>query len=88
VQQVFTMVDLILKILYRNPETWSSQWIIGIVDKKQLYSSDNHLIEVKNLENKTIGKEDILEFTELEEKRTYVIDKTTLFQWNPDNTKT
>ena len=70
--------DLICKILFRSEGRQATQWILGVVDKKQLFSSMNSFIEVKNYGNKVIGKEDILEVRVYKEYKTVVIDKGSL----------
>lgn len=67
--------DLICKILFRNTEMKHAQWVLGVVDKAQLFSPINSFIEVKNYGNKIIGKGDIEEVRIYREYESIVIDK-------------
>jgi len=73
-----TSKDLILKILYQDAEMKTAQWVIGMVDSEQFYSIDNHLIEVKNRNSVTIGKQDIEDVIICKEYHRVVIDKNSL----------
>ena len=54
------------------------RWILGVVDREQLFSPVNSFIEVKNYGNKVIGKEDIMEIKIYKEHESVVIDKISL----------
>jgi hypothetical protein len=56
----------------------TSQWVLGVVDKAQLFSPINSFIEVKNYGNKVICKEDIEEVRIYKEYESVVIDKDRL----------
>ena len=56
----------------------TAQWILGVVDKEQLFSPINSFIEVKNYGNKVIGKEDIETIKIYREYESVVIDKNSL----------
>ena len=51
--------NLICKIYFFDAEWNDTKKIIGVVDKKQLFSPLNDFIEVKNYGNKTISKNDV-----------------------------
>jgi hypothetical protein len=70
--------DLICKILFQSAEMRTAQWILGVVDKEQLFSPINNFIEVKNYGNKVISKGDIEEVKIYKEYESVVIDKTSL----------
>jgi len=70
--------DLICRILFQSPDMRTAQWILGVVDKDQLFSTINSFIEVKNYGNKVIGKEDIEEIKIYREYESVVIDKNSL----------
>ena len=59
------------------------RWILGVVDREQLFSPVNSFIEVKNYGNKVIGKEDIMEIKIYKEHESVVIDKTNLSVHRP-----
>ncbi len=58
--------DLIVKILFNEPEINRVLWIIGVVDEGQLNSNENNFILIKNYYNKTIYKDNIIDFNILE----------------------
>jgi hypothetical protein len=70
--------DLICKISFRSTELQTVLWIIGVVDKKQLFSPINSFIEVKNYGNKVIGKDNIEEIIIYQEYKSIVVDKNSL----------
>ena len=70
--------DLICKIMFQSPEMRTPLWIIGVIEKEQLFSSVNGFIEVKNYGKKTICKEDIVKIIIYKEHQTVVIDKNSL----------
>ena len=70
--------DLICKILFQETKMNVVRWILGVVDREQLFSPVNSFIEVKNYGNKVIGKEDIMEIKIYKEHESVVIDKISL----------
>jgi len=70
--------DLICKILFQEAKVNTTRWVLGVVDKEQLFSPVNRFIEVKNYGNKVIGKEDIVEIKIYKEYESVVIDKISL----------
>ncbi len=70
--------DLICKVLFQTAEIRTPQWVLGIVDKEQLFSPINSFIEVKNYGNKVISKENIEEIIIYKEYENVVIDKNNL----------
>lgn len=70
--------DLICRILFQSPDMRIAQWILGVVDKEQLFLPINRFIEVKNYGDKVICKEDIEEIKIYREYESVVIDKTSL----------
>jgi len=70
--------NLICKIYFFDAEWNATKKIIGVVDKKQLFSPLNNFIEVKNYGNKTISKNDVVRVIVYEEQSELVIVKGTL----------
>ena len=70
--------DLVCKILFRSSGPQTNLWILGVVNKEQLFSPLNSFIEVKNYGNKVIGKEDIVEIIIYKEQESIVVDKNSL----------
>ena len=70
--------SLICKISFFDSEFNAVKKIIGVVDKKQLFSITNNFIEVKNYGNKTISKHDVERVIVYEKQRELVIAKNTL----------
>ena len=69
---------LICKIYFFDSEFNTVKKIIGVVDKKQLFSMVNDFIEVKNYGNKIISKHDVERIFVYEEQMELVIAKNTL----------
>ncbi len=70
--------NLICKIYFFDAEWNATKKIIGVVDKKQLFSPLNSFIEVKNYGNKTISKHDVERVIVYEKQSEIVIAKGTL----------
>ena len=70
--------DLICKIYFFDAEWNATKKIIGVVNKKQLFSPLNSFIEVKNYGNKTISKNDVERVIVYEEQSELVIAKNSL----------
>ncbi len=70
--------DLICKIYFFDTEWNATKKIIGVVNKKQLFSPLNSFIEVKNYGNKTISKNDVERVIVYEEQSELVIAKNSL----------
>lgn len=51
--------DLICKIYFYDKERKKMKKIIGVVDKNQIFSSQEEIIELKNYGNKTISKNNL-----------------------------
>ena len=67
----------------------TAQWILGLVDREQLSSPDNSLIEVKNFKyTKTIGKADIHDIKFCKEYDGVVIDKDSFAIYRPVSMET
>jgi len=70
--------NLICKIYFFDAEWNATKKIIGVVDKKQLFSPLNSFIEVKNYGNKTISKDDVERVIVYEKQSEIVIAKDSL----------
>ena len=70
--------NLICKIYFFDAEWKTTKKIIGVVDKKQLFSPLNSFIEVKNYGNKTISKNDVERVIVYEKQSEIVIAKNGL----------
>jgi len=70
--------DVVCNVLFRSVEMLTTQCILGIVDKTQLFSQVNSFIEVKNLCNRVIAKKDIVDIKIYKEYDSMVIDKSSL----------
>ena len=70
--------NLICKIYFFDAEWNATKKIIGVVDKKQLFSPLNSFIEVKNYGNKTISKNDVERVIVYEKQSELVIAKNSL----------
>ena len=70
--------NLICKIYFFDAEWNATKKIIGVVDKKQLFSPLNSFIEVKNYGNKTISKNDVERVIVYEKLSEIVIAKDSL----------
>ena len=69
---------LICKISFFDSEFNCVKKIIGVVNKKQLFSMANNFIEVKNYGNKIISKHDVERVIVYEKQRELVIAKKSL----------
>jgi len=70
--------NLLCKIYFFDAEWSAIKKIIGVVDKKQLFSPLNSFIEVKNYGNKIISKNDVERVIVYEEQSELVIAKNSL----------
>ena len=70
--------NLICKIYFFDAEWKATKKIIGVVDRKQLFSPLNSFIEVKNYGNKTISKNDVERVIIYEKQSELVIAKDSL----------
>ena len=70
--------SLICKISFFDSEFNTVKKIIGVVDKKQLFSMETIFIEVKNYENKIISKHDVEGILVYEKQMELVITKNSL----------
>ena len=70
--------NLICKIYFFDAEYNRTKTIIGVVNKKQLFSSMNNFIEVKNYGNKIISKHDVERVIVYEKQMELVIAKSSL----------
>jgi len=70
--------NLICKIYFFDAEWNATKKIIGVVDKRQLFSPLNSFIEVKNYGNKTISKSDVERVIVYEKQSEIVIAKDSL----------
>jgi len=70
--------NLICKIYFFDAEWKATKKIIGVVDRSQLFSPLNSLIEVKNYGNKIISKNDVERVIVYEEQSELVIAKNSL----------
>jgi hypothetical protein len=61
--------NLICKIYFFDEELKKTIKVIGVVNKKQLFSSFENFIELKNYGNKAILKKDLEKVIECEKKR-------------------
>lgn len=70
--------ELLCKILFQDSIMKTPLWIVGIVNREQLFSTFNSFIEIRNYGNEVIGKEDIEHFIIYKGPEEIVITKTTL----------
>lgn len=70
--------NLICKIYFFDTEGKATKKIIGVVDRRQLFSPLNSFIEVKNYGNKTISKNDVERVIVYEKQSEFVIAKNSL----------
>lgn len=70
--------DLICKIYFFDAEGNATKKIIGVVDRRQLFSPLNSFIEVKNYGNKTISKNDVERVIVYEKQSELLISKNNL----------
>lgn len=70
--------SLICKIYFYDAEYKATKKIIGVVNKKQLFSSLNSFIEVRNYGNKIISKHDVERVIVYEKQAELVIAKNNL----------
>lgn len=70
--------NLICKIYFFDADWNATKKIIGVVDKRQLFSPLNRFIEVKNYGNKNISKNDVERVVAYEKQSEIVIAKDSL----------
>jgi hypothetical protein len=70
--------SLICKIYFYDAGYKATRKIIGVVNKKQLFSSLNSFIEVRNYGNKIISKHDVERVIVYEKQAELVIAKNSL----------
>jgi len=70
--------NLICKIYFFDAEWNATKNIIGVVDRRQIFSPLNSFIEVKNYGNKTISKIDVERIIVYEKQSEIVIAKDSL----------
>lgn len=73
-----TKENILCKIYFFDVGWNVTKKIIGVVDKKQLFSPLNRFIEVKNYGNKTISKNDVERVIVYEKQSELVIAKGNL----------